>query len=127
MKLKTNISFRQIGTLYKTDTQKASIRRRVEDTFHAVLDTLNENFGAKIPRVDSPQSVRGTEPSHSQSWAFFGDHLSLIWDGTYIYCNKSNDHVLQRSSYSGQKSGHLIKMTSLVLPDGYVLDLLDPF
>ena len=64
-KLKTNLSFRQIGTLFKIDTQEASIRRRVEDTFHAVLINLKRNFGAEVSRVVSSQSVRGTEPSHS--------------------------------------------------------------
>ncbi|CAF4548779.1 unnamed protein product, partial [Rotaria magnacalcarata] len=51
----------------------------------------------------------------------------MIWDGTYVYCYKSNDHVLQRECYSGHKSRHLVKMMSLVLPDGYVLDLIGPF
>ena len=127
MKLKTNISFRQIGTLYKIDTQEASIRQRVEDTFHVVLDTLNEILVPKYLGLTHLSRLEALNHHTAYSRAFFGDHLSLIWDGTYIYCNKSNDHVLQRSSYSGQKSRHLIKMMSLVLPDGYVLDLLGPF
>ena len=61
------------------------------------------------------------------SQALFGYQLSVIWDGTYIYCNKSNDHRLQRLTYSGQKSRHLMKMMSLVLPDGYILEFIGPF
>jgi hypothetical protein len=38
----------------------------------------------------------------------------------YIYCNKSGDHKLQRESYSGQKSRHLVKCMSMVFPDGYI-------
>ena len=127
MKLKTNKSFRQIGTLYKIDTQEAGIRPRVEDTFHVVLDTLNEILMLKYLGLTHLSRLEGLNHYTAYSRAFFGDHLSLIWDSTYIYGNKSNDHALQRSSYSGQKSRHLIKMMSLVLPDGYVLDLLGSF
>ena len=127
MKLKTNLSFRQIGTFYKIDIQEASIRRRGEDTFHAVLDTLNEMLVPKYLRLTHLSRLEVLNHHIAYSRAFFGDHLSLIWDGTYIYCNKSNDHVLQRSSHSGQKSRYLVKMMSLVLPDGYVLDLLGLF
>ena len=127
MKLKTKLSFRQIGTLYKIDIQEENIRRRVEDTFHAVLDTINEILVPKHLRLTHLSRLEVLNYHTAYSRAFFGDHLSLIWDRTRIYCNKSNDHVLQRSSYSGQKSRHLIKMMSLVLPDSYVLDLLAPF
>ena len=61
------------------------------------------------------------------SRAFFGNQLSVIWDGTSIYCNKSNDHRLQRLTYSGQKSRRLIKMMSLFLPNGYILEFICPF
>jgi hypothetical protein len=127
VKLKTNLSFRQIGTLFKIDTQEESIRRRVEDTFHAVLGYLNESLVPKYLGLTHISRTEALNHHTAYSRAFFGDQLSIIWDGTYIYCNKSNDHALQRSSYSGQKSRHLIKMMSLVLPDGYVLDLIGPF
>lgn len=127
MKLKTNLSFRQIGTLFKVDTEEESIRRRVEDTFHAVLGYLNEAVASNNIGLTHLTRAEALKHHTDYSRAFFGDQLSIIWDGTYIYCNKSNDHALQRSSYSGQKSRHLIKMMSLVLPDGYVLDLLGPF
>ncbi|CAF4554815.1 unnamed protein product, partial [Rotaria magnacalcarata] len=42
IKLKTNLSFRQIGTLFKVSTSEESIRRRIEDTFHAITIYLND-------------------------------------------------------------------------------------
>ena len=45
----------------------------------------------------------------------------------YIYINKSEDHKLQQNTYSVQKSRHLIKFMFIILPDGYVLDLIGPF
>ena len=42
MQLKTNLSFRQIGILFRIDTEEENTRLRVEDAFHAVLGYLNE-------------------------------------------------------------------------------------
>ena len=126
-KLKTNLSFRQIGTLFKVDTQENSIRRRVEDIFHGVLASLDETLTSNYLGLTHLSRTQALSHHTAYSRAFFGDQLSIIWDGTYIYCNKSSNHSLQRLTYSGQKSRHLIKMMSLVLPDGYVLELLSPF
>ena len=126
-KLKTNLSFRQIGMLFKFGTQEARIRRRVDDTFHAVLVNLKEILVPKYLGLSHLRRLEALNYHTTHSREFFGDHLCLIWDSRYIYCNKSNDRPLERSSYSGQKFRHLIKMMSLVLPDGYILDLLSPF
>ena len=76
MKLKTNLSFRQIGTLFKIDTQEASVRRRVEDTFHAVLVNLKEIWVPKWLSYLSRLEALNYHTAYSR--VFFGDHLSLI-------------------------------------------------
>ncbi|CAF5164301.1 unnamed protein product, partial [Rotaria magnacalcarata] len=59
VKLKTNLSFRQIGTLFKITTSEDNIRRRAEDTFHAVTTYLNNtivsnNLGvAHLTRIEA--------------------------------------------------------------------------
>ncbi|CAF3002747.1 unnamed protein product [Rotaria sp. Silwood2] len=126
-KLKTNLSFRQIGTLFKIETTDENIRRRVEDTFHKVSSYL---YDALVPSyLGFNHLSRANAIAHHTAYTatFFGNSLSLIWDGTYIYCNKSEDHKLQQDTYSGQKSRHLVKFMSIVLPDGYILDLIGPF
>ena len=40
IKLRTNLSFRQIGSLFKLQTKEESIRKRVEDTFYAISNYL---------------------------------------------------------------------------------------
>ena len=35
------------------------------------------------------------------------DQLALIADGTYLYCEKSQNNSFQRSTYSCQKKGHV--------------------
>lgn len=50
-----------------------------------------------------------------------------IWDGTYIYCNKSQNHNLQRSTYSGQKLRNLVKPMICVTTNGTYIDIFGPF
>ena len=121
------LSFRQIGTLFRINTQENSIRRRAEDIFHGVLAGLDETLTSNYLGLTHLSRTQALSHHTAYSRAFCGDQLSIIWDGSYIYCNKSSDHSLQRLTYSGQKSRHLIKMMSLVLPDGYVLEFLGPF
>ncbi|CAF5064481.1 unnamed protein product [Rotaria magnacalcarata] len=127
IKLKTNLSFRQIGTWFKVSTSEESIRRRIEDTFHAITIYLNDVLVSSNLGLNHLTRTEALSHHTTYTKAFFGDQLSLIWDGTYVYCNKSNDHTLQRDCYSGHKSRHLVKLMSLILPDGYVLDLIGPF
>ncbi|CAF2087006.1 unnamed protein product [Rotaria magnacalcarata] len=119
--------FRQIGTLFKVSTSEESIRRRIEDTFHAITIYLNDVLVSSNLGLNHLTRTEALSHHTTYTKAFFGDQLSLIWDGTYVYCNKSNDHTLQRDCYSGHKSRHLVKLMSLILPDGYVLDLIGPF
>ena len=46
---------------------------------------------------------------------------------SYYFIQKSQDHVFQRTTYSGQKKRHLVKMLSIAFPDGYVVDTIGPF
>lgn len=48
--------------------------------------------------------------------------LVTIYDGTYLYIQKSGDHEFQRISYSEHKHRNLIKPFMAVLPDGYIID-----
>ena len=53
----------------------------------------------------------------------------LPWFGMVLIhiINISTDHLLQKQISSGQKTRHLIKMMSIVVPDGYVLDTIGPY
>ncbi len=103
-----------------------SIRRRVEDIFHVITTYLNNTIVSSHLGLNHLTSAEALyHPTYSKT--FFADHLCIIQDGPYIFFNKSNDHVLQRDCYSRHKSRHLVKMMSLVLPDGYTVDLTGPF
>ena len=72
---------------------------------------------------------RNQARKHNTSFTleFFGDNVTVIWDGTCIYTGKSSAHSTNRATYSDQKHRHLLKFMSLVLPDDYVLDTIGPF
>ena len=120
-KLKTNISWPQLSALCGLNKQKVS------RTFHKVLNALNETL---VPQYLGTQHLSRQEAiSHNTIFTqtFYGDNVTLILDGTYIYIQKSDEHQFQRSSYCGQKKRNYLKFMSIVLPDGYVVDSIGPF
>ena len=48
-------------------------------------------------------------------------------DGTYFSIEKSSNFRTLRHSFSVQKHKHLIKPTLIVAPDGYILDIINPY
>ncbi|CAF1149797.1 unnamed protein product [Didymodactylos carnosus] len=127
VKLKTNLAFRQIGTLFKIDTGEENIRKRVADTFRSVASALHQLLTPNHLGITHLTREAALVHHTAYTRTFFGDQLSLIWDGTYFYMYKSNDHNLQRGTFSGQKCRHLVKFMVLALPDGYVVETLGPF
>ncbi|KAH0539991.1 hypothetical protein KQX54_010902 [Cotesia glomerata] len=51
----------------------------------------------------------------------------VIWDGTYILIQKSNDYSFQRASYSQQKHRPLLKPMLYITPSGYIIDIFGPY
>ena len=120
-KLKSNISWPQLSSLI--GVSKSSVSR----IFHTVTSVLHKIV---MPRfLGSAHISREVAKTHNTIFTrlFYGNKVTIILDGTYIYIQKSNEHQLQRSSYSGQKKRNLVKFMSVVFPDGYVLDTIGPF
>ena len=51
------------------------------------------------------------------------DQLVLIYDGTYLYHQKSKNSEYQRKGYSGQKKTPPVQTFTIALTDGHVLDV----
>ena len=49
--------------------------------------------------------------------------MVFIADGTYLYCEKSSNNMLQRELYSGQKKRHLIKPFVICASKGFIIDV----
>ena len=96
----------------------------VATAIHSVSEQLAKHFVPKYLGVGSRDEVM----AHGTIYAgtFFGGDR-VIWDGTYSYTQKREDYKMARKTYSGHKNRQLLKFTSIVLPDGYVLDTIGPF
>ncbi len=55
------------------------------------------------------------------------DTLAVIADGTYTRLEKSANNEFQYSSFSKQKTDHLIKPFIMCCADGYFIDCYGPF
>jgi len=127
MKLRTNLSYDQIGSLMNYKSASGYQRKRVSEGCSSAQKALLINF---VPRFLGAEHLTRTQALAHQtiySKTFFGDNVALILDGTYYFIQKSKDHAFQRATYSGQKKRHLIKMLSITFPDGYVVDTVGPF
>lgn len=51
----------------------------------------------------------------------------LVFDGTYLYVQKSSNFLFQRITYSLHKFRNLVKPFLVVCTDGYILDVVGPF
>lgn len=51
----------------------------------------------------------------------------IVWDGTYIYCNKSHNQSIQRQTYSVQKARNLLKPMVCVTTNGTYVDIFGPY
>ena len=54
------------------------------------------------------------------------NNLIVICDGTYSYCQKSSNYLVQKRLYSVQKKRPLTKPFIIITTDGYYLDVEKP-
>lgn len=55
------------------------------------------------------------------------NRLITVWDGTYIYIDKSANHEFQKLSFSGQKDRNFLRPMMCVTTNGYIIDVFGPF
>lgn len=120
-KLRTNISWPQLSSL--CGLSKTCVSRY----FHRALSALNKTIVPNHLGVNHLSRQEAISHNTVFTSTFYGDNVTLVLDGTYIYIQKSEDHLLQKSSYCGQKKRNYLKFMSIVLPDGYVVDTIGPF
>ena len=83
IKMKTNLSFNQIGTLFNYVGDSETRRKRVADTFDSVQRLLVHNF---VPlNLGVSHLTRDQALTHNTAFSkeFWGDKVTIIWDGKY--------------------------------------------
>lgn len=124
-KLRTGDSDERLATLFNVSRRKlerllAIVRECLANEYvilHLGLDHINRNEVLER-NLTIPKALFGNEEN---------DKVILIYDGTYIYINKSSNFLFQRQSYSLHKFQNLLKPFLIVCTDGYILDVLGPY
>ena len=55
------------------------------------------------------------------------DEIVTVWDGTYIYIQKSSNYSFTKKTYSIHKNRPLVKMMVIVSTKGYIIEVLGPY
>lgn len=125
VRLRTGLTYEQIA--HSFGISKVTLRKRLEAARHALLnDAVEQYFGiGNISRDD----LVNNNTTMARTLYCGDDHQKAItiWDGTYVYCNKSFNHYLQRTTYSGQKLRNLLKPMVCVTSNGYYVDVFGPY
>ena len=127
IKLKTNLSSKQIGSLFNISGDNENRRKVVSRSFDSVCQVLIDVLVPKYLGISHLSRSETIDHNTSFSNEFFGEKVTIIWDDTYFYAGKTSSHEFQRATYSEQEKRHLVKFISLCLADGYCLDILRPF
>eukprot|EP00732_Lithocolla_globosa_P003990 Lithocolla_globosa_v1_NODE_3443_length_1667_cov_3.710918.p1 type:complete len:472 gc:universal NODE_3443_length_1667_cov_3.710918:1499-84(-) len=92
VKLKTDLSFAQIASLFNLKDPNEGGRLTVSRAVHSVAESLNNDFVPQHLGVDhiSPDEARTHNTIYSNT--FWGDLPTTIWDGTYLYIHKSGNY-----------------------------------
>ena len=126
VKLKTGLSFQQIASLLNKNTESGL--KMVSRAFRTIASDLDEHFAPHFITCNHITRDKAfSEHMTAYSSVLYGGKMCIIWEGTYYYIEKSSNYSLGRHTYSGQKHRPLLKLMSLVFPDGYVLDSIGPY
>lgn len=124
MKIRTGLSNDNIAAYFGVG------RTTVQSRLKSVRTVLMRDF---VPLNVNYERTREDLVSHCSvlSKKIFCQHkedsVVLIWDGTYIYIEKSQRHEFQKNSYSSHKKRNYVKPMMVVATDGTIIAVLGPF
>ena len=104
IKIKTNLSFRQIGSLFNISGDGDNRRKLISQTFDSIRQILVDKLVLQYLGIGHLSHTEAINHNVLFSNRFFGKNVTIIWDCTYFYTGKSSSHEFQRSTYSEQKN-----------------------
>jgi len=129
-KLRTGETDERLASLFNTSQTTAN--RLISTARKALLETfVKANIG--FPNEENTSGLsreKVLENTSGMAKALFGNDdnpVITIWDGTYIYIQKSSDYTLQRQTYSSHKFRNLMKPMVAVTTNGFILDVFGPY
>lgn len=90
-----------------------------------MLDFVPNNLG--FQHLSRQQLVACNTEMTKSMFCGNDEKVITIWDGTYLYCDKSHNQHIQKQTFSCQKLRNLVKPMVCVAPDGTYVDIFGPF
>lgn len=125
VRLRKAYTYEDIGDFFKVSANTATTmirkaRKALLTDFvplHLGFDSLGRD-GLQTHTTDMSRALYCSRNSKT---------IVTMWDGTYIYTQKSSNYAFQRHTFSGQKHRNLVKPMLCVCPDGFIVDIFGPF
>jgi hypothetical protein len=119
--LKTGLDYRTISTIFniKNFQDVGSYCDQVRTSL--LRDFVPTHLGAR--HISRSEWLKQNTQTVKTLFNVSSNQLTLVADGTYIYCQKSANNTLQRKTYSCQKSRHLVKPFVVCTPNGKIVDV----
>lgn len=124
MRLRTGRTLLEIATHFRVS--KSTVQRRIE----LVRERLNIVIVPQYLNFERDRENLVSHKSNLSSILFDGNDTSrahLILDGTYIYIEKSFNHIVQKQTYNSHKKRNYIKMMMGVGTDGSIILVSGPY
>ncbi len=124
-KLRTGESDERLACLFNLSQSVAN------QTISSVSEALSKDFLPNymgISRLSRENIISHNTPVAKALFCEDKDDKTVvIYDSTYIYLQKSANHLFQRETYSGYKHRPLVRVMVGVAPNGYIIDCTGPF
>lgn len=124
-KIRTGEPNNRIATIF--NVSRRSVDRKIRKVRSCLAtDFLPSNLG--LDHITRDQVIQHNRILPSN---IFGNEAVpkaiVIFDGTYLFVEKSSNFLFQRRSYSLHKYRNLIKPFLIVCADGYIIDVMGPY
>ncbi len=107
-------------SVYQCKKMVSNVRELLSDYFVPIYLGLRSTSRAEV--IKGHTSVFARTLLNADA-----DQAFMIWDGTYIYIQKSCSYSFQHKTYSGHKNRNLAKFMMLISNDGLIVETVGPY
>lgn len=124
-RMKNAAPLKLISTLFGIESFQR-VARMVNETRKCLTNDIASKF-IGLNNAKREEMIRSHTTIISKTILKSPNSLITIWDGTYAYCQKSSNYLVQKKLWSDQKKRPLCKPFIGITTDGYYLDVFDVY
>ena len=126
IRLRSGLSVRKLVTFYPVSNYIKCNRM-----IHKARSALYDFFVVKTFGLENMKrgilNINHTTDLSKRLFEVEENNTITVWDGTYIYIEKSSNYTFQKLTYSMHKHRHLLKMMLAVSTTGFIVDCFGPY